>query len=415
MRVAVVGGGAAGLVTAYLLSDTHEVHLFEAAEALGGHVRTLGRNVPCPRLAAGVHVENGVLGFHRRSYVLFHRLMAELGVGLVQHPRASGFFDRTTGEAVVSQVWRHVRGHSLLDAGRNALAMRRILSQERLFVRRTDGRPDRLLHDRELGGYLAELDTSFRRWIRCVTMLFWSTPFRQTSAFPAEIAIPVHRRFAACATWSFVEGGVYRYVERLLARAPQVRTSTGHPVTGVKRDRTGVDVTVAGRGTTRHDAVVLAATPDRVLSVLEDPTEAERRRFGAWRAERATTVAHVDDALHAPFLPGDVRSVGDMFWSGPGRAGYNTTMNGVYGIRGPERYSFAFGLQDDIHPERVLDVQHHATPHYTVEALASREEVRATNGERRTLHAGAWLHDGLHEGALRSAVEVSRRLGGRLL
>ena len=30
------------------------------------------------------------------------------------------------------------------------------------------------------------------------------------------------------------------------------------------------------------DKVVFAAPPDQTLALLEDPTEAERRRFGAW-------------------------------------------------------------------------------------------------------------------------------------
>ena len=43
------------------------------------------------------------------------------------------------------------------------------------------------------------------------------------------------------------------------------------------------------------------------------------------------------------------------------------------------------------------------------------EEVRETNGQNHTFHAGAWLGDGLQEGAVRSACEVSKRLGGRVL
>ena len=53
MRVAIIGGGSAGLVTAHLLGGTHDVTLFEKSPILGGHVRTLNRNVSCslePRL-----------------------------------------------------------------------------------------------------------------------------------------------------------------------------------------------------------------------------------------------------------------------------------------------------------------------------------------------------------------------------
>ena len=35
MKIAVIGGGAAGLMTTWLLDDAHEVHLFERHPILG--------------------------------------------------------------------------------------------------------------------------------------------------------------------------------------------------------------------------------------------------------------------------------------------------------------------------------------------------------------------------------------------
>ena len=40
MRIAVIGSGIAGLASAWLLSQAHEVVLFEANDYLGGHTHT---------------------------------------------------------------------------------------------------------------------------------------------------------------------------------------------------------------------------------------------------------------------------------------------------------------------------------------------------------------------------------------
>ena len=40
MKIAIIGGGISGLLTAYLLSDEHEITLFEANNRLGGHTDT---------------------------------------------------------------------------------------------------------------------------------------------------------------------------------------------------------------------------------------------------------------------------------------------------------------------------------------------------------------------------------------
>jgi uncharacterized protein len=41
MRIAIVGAGVSGLVTADLLAPEHEVTLFEAAGSAGGHTNTV--------------------------------------------------------------------------------------------------------------------------------------------------------------------------------------------------------------------------------------------------------------------------------------------------------------------------------------------------------------------------------------
>ena len=48
---------------------------------------------------------------------------------------------------------------------------------------------------------------------------------------------------------------------------------------------------------------------------------------------------------------------------------------------------------------------------YTTESFQYRDEVVATNGENNTYHAGAYLGDGLHEGAITSAFRVAQLVG----
>ena len=80
MRIAIVGGGASGLVAGYLLGNRHEVHLYERASYLGGHVRTLGQNFDVDKMPPGKVTENGPLGFHVASSPTLMRLLNELRI-----------------------------------------------------------------------------------------------------------------------------------------------------------------------------------------------------------------------------------------------------------------------------------------------------------------------------------------------
>jgi len=57
----------------------------------------------------------------------------------------------------------------------------------------------------------------------------------------------------------------------------------------------------------------------------------------------------------------------------------------------------------------------HHTTLFTRDAFRTRPEILRANGERGTWVAGAWLGNGLHEGAVESAARVSQALGGDTL
>lgn len=75
-RVAVIGGGMAGVATAWLLDGLAEVTLFEAAPVLGGNVRT----VPVTLDGQTWAVDMGAQYFHPGPYPTYVALLAQLGL-----------------------------------------------------------------------------------------------------------------------------------------------------------------------------------------------------------------------------------------------------------------------------------------------------------------------------------------------
>ena len=92
LRIAIIGGGASGVVAAHLLGGVHHVTLLEQQPVLGGNIRTLNRNAECSALPSGLHLDAGVIEFERDRFPAFHELMAELGVELGELPGMSGLF-----------------------------------------------------------------------------------------------------------------------------------------------------------------------------------------------------------------------------------------------------------------------------------------------------------------------------------
>ena len=81
-RIAVIGGGAAGLSAGYLLRREFELTLFEKDSRLGGNAYTFTAR-------DGQEVDIAVAAFGRTGYKHFFRLLAELGIAT--RPSAGAF------------------------------------------------------------------------------------------------------------------------------------------------------------------------------------------------------------------------------------------------------------------------------------------------------------------------------------
>ena len=80
MKIAVIGGGIAGNLSANLLSAGHDVELFEAGSYPGGHTNTVDVELPSPTDAAAYPVDTGFMVFNDRTYPNFCQMLDALDV-----------------------------------------------------------------------------------------------------------------------------------------------------------------------------------------------------------------------------------------------------------------------------------------------------------------------------------------------
>lgn len=404
MRIAVIGGGASGMTTAYLLDrQGHHVTVFERQPVLGGHIRTLNKNVAPNQADCDEILENGVLEFP----VVFHNflaLMQELGVELEPIP---------IGSALFLKDGRHFLSGLMIQ--KNFTGIQRLIEYLRLdtLYARSAGFWVKMRFYKMQDFYDQPMSQHLKRpcirnnWLKLLTMYSYSMPFELIDDFPAELAIPALRDYVFV-NWVRIKGGVYSYIEKILERF-QGDIWLNVEITAIFRSPDGVKIERSHGEIQEFDQVVFATPPDQVMKLLSDPTDAERKRFSAWRANYATTLLHTDTSLYTRY--GIQHSSEFDFFQTDSKWGYNAYLNRLCGISSPRQYSLAFQLDELIAKDRIIHIQKHHTPFYTVESFRYRDEVVATNGENNTYHAGAYLGDGLHEGAITSAVRVAQLIG----
>jgi len=404
MKIAVIGGGASGMVSAYLLDKQgHQVSVFERQPMLGGHIRTLNKNVKPNRSDCTEILECGVLEFPT-AFTDFVALMKELDAELEPVNIGSGMFlnngDRFLSSVATNNNFSGI--HRLIEHFRFDTLYARSAS---LWLRIQLANLQNLA-DLPLSAYLKHAGTR-DTWLKLLVMYSYSIPFELIDDFPAELAIPTLRAYIST-NWVRVKGGVYTYIEKILERFK------GEIVLGVEIDRIlrssdGVKIMMSTGEIHEFDRVVFATPPDQVMALLADPTAVETRRFADWKANHISSVVHQDAAMYDRF---DIDRPSEFdFFQTSTRWGYNGCLNQLCGILSPPHYFLSFQLEELIAPEQIIHTQAHHTPLYTTESFRYRDEVVATNGENHTYHAGAYLGDGLHGGAITSAVRVAELIG----
>jgi len=412
MRIAIVGSGVSGLVTALVLGKEHEVTVFEANDYIGGHTHTVDVS-----LDGDYAVDTGFIVFNYENYPNFTKLLKRLGVE--SQPSAMSFSvkNEASGLEYGFATWNAVfaQRRNLFSPAflRMLLEIRRFRGEFKRLIRELDDRV-------ELGDYLDRngYSETFRRdFLVPFGAAIWSAAPADFEHFPLRTFVRFFQNhgfldLSRLLQWHVVKGGSSSYVKALLG---QLRGSvqTNARVVAVRRDAEGADVVVEGCEAQRFDQVVLACHSDQALAMLADATPQEREVLGAMPYQPNDVILHTDERL----LPTH-RHV----WSSwnycvrpqvTDRAVVTYDMNILQGLEA--RHEFLVTLNPGKDPGNILGRYLCDHPVYTTDGVHAQGRYGEIGGiEHRTHFAGAYWGYGFHEDGVESAVRVCGAFGGAL-
>jgi predicted NAD/FAD-binding protein len=415
LKVAVVGGGVAGITAAHLLQRRHEVTVFERNDYVGGHTHTI---VVPDGPDAGTPVDTGFIVLNDRTYPTLCRLLADLGVGVRNsemsfsvHDERRGFFYAGNDLNGLFAQRRNLVRPSFLRMLRDILRFSRE-GLEALESGVAGGRP--------LGDYLARRRYGpelVRDYLVPMSAAIWSTSPTEVLDFPAEPLLGFFKNhglltFRDRPQWQTVVGGSHAYVHAFLARF------TGHihvasPVRALRRTAEGVTLRTGAGSELDFDRAVIATHADEALALLADPSEEERRLLGAWRYLENRTVLHTDPVVLPP------RPRARASWNFVREAGSSDDapvsvsywMNLLQGLQARQDYCVSLNRHRAVRDQSVIARLVYQHPAYSAASLATQESLPALNGRRGTYFCGSYFGYGFHEDAVRAGAAVALAFG----
>lgn len=411
-NIAVIGSGIAGMSAAWLLSQRHEVTLYEKAGRLGGHSNTVTVNTSL----GSTPVDTGFIVFNDVTYPNLVALFEHLGVASKASDMSFGV-SLNNGEIEYSSV----RASAFLCGGRNLISPR-FWSMTADLLRFYKHAPLELLGARDemisLGDYLTRrgYGEAFQRdHLLPQAAAIWSAPLNEIHHYPACAFVRFFEnhgllKLKGRPKWRTVDGGSQAYVAKLTAPfAKGARLNAG--VVTVRRDAGGVWVRDAYGRAERYDDVVIATHADEALAMLEDASPEERRLLGAFRYAKNRAVLHTDDALmpRRRGLWASWNYVGD---NPEGGCVVSYWMNKLQRIESREQLFLTLNPRTMPRAETILYEKDYDHPLFDAAAIRAQEELWSLQGVRNTWFCGAHFGAGFHEDGLQSGLAVAEQLGG---
>jgi predicted NAD/FAD-binding protein len=412
--MAVVGSGVSGLSAAWLLSQAHDVTLYEAGDRLGGHAHTIDVQTP----EGVVPIDTGFIVFNEPNYPNFTALLDYLDVP--SKPAHMSF-------AVSMEEGRFEyssHGAKGLFAQKRNLASpkfwRMLLDLKRFHRTAEADLGDLDVSLCSLGDYLdkGRYGAAFRdRHLLPQAAAIWSSSSCKMADYPAAAFIRFYRNHRLLEVdlkpnWKTVDTGSRAYVEAL-AREFRGRLVNDAVMRVERRPGQAIIHTASGAAET-YDGVVLATHSEQALGLLEQPTAEETRLLGAIRYSKNRVVMHRDPKL----MP--KRRAAWAAWNyvggkasrrGEGHPSVTYWMNLLQGLPGDPVF---VTLNPEVEPDpaTIIADQEFDHPIFNGAALAAQQELWSLQGVSDTWFAGAWFGSGFHEDGLQAGLAVAEAIGG---
>ncbi|WP_018138376.1 MULTISPECIES: NAD(P)/FAD-dependent oxidoreductase [unclassified Thioalkalivibrio] len=412
-RIAVIGGGIAGLASGWILQSRHQVRLFEAAPELGGHAHTIEVSDP----EGPTHLDTGFVVYNERNYPLLTRLFRDLSVptqptemsfSCSRHPHGVEYAGSDLNTLFAQR--RNLLSPRFLRMGADILRFNRL--GHRLFERgeTPQGTLGHFLSRHRFGqGFIED-------YLLPMAAAIWSAPPESIREFPSASFLRFFRNHGLLdlrdrPQWRTVRGGSREYVQRLAARL-EPRSVIHEAVRAVIPEGGQWRVLTAERSE-GFDQVVFACHANDARRLLGRTMPALDGLLADCRFQENRAIVHTDATLMPRsrrvwsswnYLSGRTTQPGE-------RVSVSYWMNRLHNLERRRDYVISLNPWREPHPTAVLGEHLWEHPVMDAPAETARQRLMDCQGQDGLYFAGAWMGDGFHEDGLRSAVVIGEAMG----
>ena len=411
MKIAIIGSGISGLSSALLLSQKHNITLFEIDKRFGGHANT----VDITHKQNLISVDTGFIVYNKLNY-----------------PNLIGFFDFLKIETINSDMSFAVsaRDGQLEYSGSmtGIFAQKRNLFNIKFYKMLKDiivffmfgyKYAFQVKENESLGEYVKRCKFSkefVNDHLIPMSSAIWSCPEREILNFPAKTLLTFFKNhqlinFIFRPKWRTVKGGSRQYVNKVVEKIKKNKKNKfvlNSKIKSIFSKNNKIEINFE-KNTEIFDKVIMATHPDQTIRLIKNLDKQSTDILSKFKYQKNTVYLHSDKNL----MPKNKKTWSSWNYISSKKEEKSSVtywMNLLQKIN--TSLNVFVSLNPYIIPSKSLTYKKiiYEHPIFNSETNEAQSKMIEIQGKNNIFYAGAWLKYGFHEDGIASAVNISKTL-----
>jgi len=410
MKIAVVGSGISGLSAAYYLSKKHHVDLFEKEDHFGGHSHTIDLIFESKK----VSVDIGFIVFNLKTYPNLINFFEENKIEIEKSDMSFSVLVKNTKFEYCGKGLNGIFSNKL-----NLLNFKflRMFFDIIKFYKKCD---DLSLFNEEmkLGEYLKKekLSKEFINFhLIPMVSAIWSMPPYEANQMPMKFFLKFFQNHGLFKLknrpqWYTVSNRSRTYVQNVLSKISGEHFKN-YKVNKIKSKNTGIDLYYGGENEFfDYDKVVIATHADEALSIIENPTDEEKKILSKFNYKENIAYIHTDETVmpknknawcswNSLIKKDEIEKNSITYW-----------LNLLQNLKCNENIFLTLNPYFEIDQSKILKKVKFTHPYFDQSALDNQRKLINLQNKRNILFCGSYFGYGFHEDGIKSSIEMLKNL-----
>ena len=410
MKIAVIGSGISGLSAAYYLSKKHYVDLFEKEDHFGGHSHTIDLTLGTKK----VPIDIGFIVFNFETYPNLIKFFNE---NKIEIEKSDMSFSVSVNDSSFEYCGRGLNGIFSNRFNLINFSFLRMFFDIIKFYKKCDNLNE-FNEEITLGDYLRKEKVS-KEFIEYhlipMVSAIWSMPPYEANQMPLKFFLKFFQnhglfRLKNRPQWYTVSNRSRTYVENILSKISGEHFKN-YPVTKIKSNSNGIDLYYGGENEFfNYDKVILATHADEALSIIENPSEDEKKILSNFSYKENIAYIHTDEktmpknkkawsSWNSSIKKNEIEKNSITYW-----------INLLQNLRCEENIFLSLNPHFEIDSSKILKKVKFTHPYFDQSALIYQGKLKILQNKRNILFCGSYFGYGFHEDGIKSSIEMLKNL-----